>query len=383
MRTSKNIAIVVGGDHYNTLWIIRSLGLAGYLPIAIIVTEDGRKSFVSHSKYLLKYYIIHDEKQLINLLLNDIKIENRTIILSSSDIAADILDRHFNELTKRYILPNCSNMQGNISMWMDKKRMCEKASQMGFLVPSSTEIDLTKNSILSENNNICYPCIVKPLKSSEGTKHEFKICYSSSELYTTLVNLKKTSCSSVIVQEYIKPDYEISILGMRSRKADLNLVPGVLIKAKTCKSIWNLGMPAYAYIDKVFNKLVDKKIVDNYLNDLDYEGLYSIEYFVKNNRAYFLEINLRVDGDLFVYTTAGVNMPAIWAAINYSENRTDLSYQITRNRTYGMTEISYLKYLDWRHPLKNIKEWLNTDCYSIFSWKDISPFLFKLLNKLI
>ena len=55
MRTSKNIAIVVGGDHYNTLWIIRSLGLAGYLPIAIIVTEDGRKSFVSHSKYLLKY----------------------------------------------------------------------------------------------------------------------------------------------------------------------------------------------------------------------------------------------------------------------------------------------------------------------------------------
>lgn len=63
-----NNVVVLGPDHYNTLWLVRSLGMAGHKPFVIIHSRHN-KSFVSKSIYLNGYIIIRDKENIIRFLL--------------------------------------------------------------------------------------------------------------------------------------------------------------------------------------------------------------------------------------------------------------------------------------------------------------------------
>ena len=374
MKDQNKDVVVIGGDHYNTLWVVRSLGIMGFKPTIVVVNPLKKCSFVTKSKYVFTAYVVSDEVEMLELL-NKLSFLERVVLFSSCDSVSDVIDQNYDELKKKYILPNCGEQQGMLSYWMDKRVMTELAVKLGFNIPYSAEINL-RNGQFSLPDDI--PCVLKPLKSSAGQKTDFRICVSRDELEKALISLR-IHCSSVLLQEYIKPDFEISVLGMRSRAIKQNLVPGLLYKTGTCQSVHNMGMPTYAYVEESLEPYVDRTVVDNFLNNIDYDGLYSIEFFVSEGKSCFLEINLRVDGDLFVYTTGGVNMPYLWAQLSMGMPIDNSSIRLKRKRTYGMTEISYLKYLKWNEPLKIIAEWWKTDCYSIFSWKDPLPFIYKFI----
>lgn len=371
--------VVIGGDHYNTLWVVRSLGIMGFKPIVIVINPLSKNTFISKCKYALTTYVVADEMEMLELLTNFTFLE-RVVLFSSSDNVSDIIDQNYDKLKKKYFLPNCGDRQGLLSYWMDKWTMTQLAIECGFNIPYSIEINLC-NGQPNLPDDIPYPCVLKPLKSSIGRKSDFRICASSSELEKDLNSLG-SHCISVLLQEFIKPDFEISILGMRNRKMKLDVIPGLLYKTGTCQSVHNMGMPTYAYVDESLDPYIDRILVNKFLNNIDYEGLYSIEFFVSNGKAYFLEINLRVDGDLFVYTTGGVNMPYLWTALSMGIPLSEPLTKLKKKRTYGMTEISYIKYLKWKKPLKVIVEWWKTDCYSIFSWKDPLPFIYKFIYAL-
>lgn len=376
MKDKNNDVVVVGGDHYNTLWVVRSLGIMGFKPTVVVVNPLKKCSFVTKSKYASTAYVVSNEVEMLELL-KKLSFLERVVVFSSSDRVSDVIDQNYGELKKKYILPNCGEQQGMLSYWMDKRVMTELAVKSGFNIPYSVEINLS-NGQFSLPNDIPYPCVLKPLKSSAGQKTDFRICVSRDELEKALISLR-IHCASVLLQEYIKPDFEISILGMRSRTIEQNLVPGLLYKMGTCQSVRNMGMPTYAYVEESVEPYVDRTVVDNFLNSIDYDGLYSIEFFVSGGKAYFLEINLRVDGDLFVYTIGGVNMPYLWACLSVGILSDASMMKLKKNRTYGMTEISYIKYLQWKKTLKVIEEWWKADCYSIFSWKDPLPFFYKFI----
>ncbi len=367
--------LVLGGNHYNTLWVVRSLGLVGFIPTLIVLNEDGGKSFVQKSKYVKKSYVVSSCDEMLSVLIG-LNFDRKISLFSSSDNISDFIDRHYFALEHKYFLPNCNRTEGSLSKWMDKKIMSETALNAGFNIPFSKEL-LTNECEILDYEQIKYPCIIKPLKSSQGSKKDFNICSNKDELYKSLKKVKE-NCSKVLVQEYLKPDFEISILCMRHRNSQINLIPGLLVKSKTCKSVYNLGMPAFAYVQKEIQPFIDEMVVNKFLDEIDYDGLYSIEFFVSRNVAYFLEINLRVDGDLFVYTQSGVNMPYYWDMLNHGKSIRE-EQLVVEKRTYGMTEISYIKYLNWNRPVEVIKDWWKTDCYSIFSWTDIKPFIYKFL----
>ena len=238
--------VAVGGDHYNTLWVVRSLGLAGFTPTVIVVNPHGRHSFVTRSRYVKKAYVVPDEVAMLDVLRR-LSFPSRVAVLSSSDGAADMIDQHLDELSAKYILPNCGGRQGALSAWMDKRRMTELARRVGFLVPWSLEVDGSNYRSVAVND-VPYPCIVKPLKSSRGQKTDFCICQNADELKNRLTALCGQGIN-VLVQEFIKPDFEISILCMRDRERRVNLIPGLLHKVGTCQSVRNLGMPTYAYAE--------------------------------------------------------------------------------------------------------------------------------------
>ncbi len=371
--------VAVGGDHYNTLWVVRSLGLAGFTPTVIVVNPHGRHSFVTRSRYVKKAYVVPDEVAMLDVLRR-LSFPSRVAVLSSSDGAADMIDQHYDELSVKYILSNCGGRQGALSAWMDKRRMTELARRVGFLVPWSLEVDGSNYRSVAVND-VPYPCIVKPLKSSRGQKTDFCICQNADELKERLTALCGQGIN-VLVQEFIKPDFEISILCMRDRERRVNLIPGLLHKVGTCQSVRNLGMPTYAYAETALSPYVDAAVVDRFLTEVDYDGLYSIEFFVREGKAYFLEINLRVDGDLFVYTAGGVNMPALWVTGKTGMPQSELSTTLRPRRTYGMTEVSYVKYMPWRRPWQVVRDFLRTDVFSIWSRRDPMPLLYKFIYAL-
>lgn len=374
-----NKIVVLGGDHYNTLWTIRSLGIVG-IKSFVIINTDCQRSFVTKSKYVQKYWFAKTEQQILDILANKIENDSRkTIIICSSDVCADLIDRNYTVLNEKFILPNINNQGNQVSYWMNKDVMSEAAREAGFNVPKTWHFNSLENNV-DLPTDIIYPCILKPQKSSMGSKYDFSICENESQLRYQLQELKKRE-TDVILQEYLKPDFEISFLGVNLPNAGKNVIPGLLYKLGTCQSVHNMGMPTYACVHPNLEPYIDIDVVNRYFDKIRYYGLYSIEFFVTNQKPYFLEINLRTDGDMFVYTKAGVNMPLLWV-LDVTGHDIQCYKQQVNKVVYGMTEISYIKYLDKKKWWKIFGDLWRSKCFSIFNIRDVKPFIYKFIYSL-
>ena len=138
-------------------------------------------------------------------------------------------------------------------------------------------------------------------------------------------------------------------------------------------------MVALAHLEKDVNKYIDPQIMQEFLRTIDYDGLCSFDLFVKDGRTYFLEVNLRTDGDMFIYTKSGINFPLLWMRLSQGIPLEPEDFKIQKEQIYGMIEFSYMKYMPWRTPWRIVSDWWKTDCYSIFSWNDIKPFFYKFI----
>ena len=378
MQNSMN-SIVIGADHYNTLWVIRTLGYCGFKPSVIIYSPNVSNAYVLKSRYVGNSWMVKDVESIMNILRDELIQGDvgKTFLFTTSDTIAEVIDKHYDELADRYVLSNCKDGKVRLGYWMDKWNMNGIAHNVGFNIPWTKSIDLMTEDAL-DVSEIHFPCILKPLKSLYGTKYDVRICHSAEE-YRNVIRSMKGKCNYYIAQEYIHPDYELTIDGMRSRRADCALFPGVILKDRTCNSTHNLGMVALAHLEKDVNKYIDPQIMQEFLRTIDYDGLCSFDLFVKDGRTYFLEVNLRTDGDMFIYTKSGINFPLLWMRLSQGIPLEPEDFKIQKEQIYGMIEFSYMKYMPWRTPWRIVSDWWKTDCYSIFSWNDIKPFFYKFI----
>ena len=148
--------IVIGADHYNTLWLIRSLGECNISPY-LIIFEKIRNSFVCHSKYVNKSVFVSNEAELLSTLLNNASSEKR-LILSSSDLVTSILDSNYEILrSNNYILSNIENKGCGMAYWMNKDNILETARWVGFNTPRSKSVNIVEGRI--EESAVSYPCL--------------------------------------------------------------------------------------------------------------------------------------------------------------------------------------------------------------------------------
>ena len=106
--------IIIGGNHINALGVMRSLGEKGIKSFYIMTSPD--QSYCKKCKYIKKYWAIKEEEnEILNILRNEINFRNKRIyLIPTSDFAAFVLDKNFNELSNKYILPNIDNKEGEI-----------------------------------------------------------------------------------------------------------------------------------------------------------------------------------------------------------------------------------------------------------------------------
>lgn len=369
--------IVIGPDHYNTLWLVRSLGMAGFNPFVIIVSSKS-KSFVAKSRYCRNFVLVASNESMLSMLIER-KVEGKSTIFTSSDAIAACLDCNLHLLSDKYILQHCNNEQGGVLHWMKKENMLAMAASCGLTIPKTKAYSTNQQINMSE---LVFPCLIKPELSAESSKDNFRICKNELE-FTSAINEIRDKCSRIVVQEYIQSEYECLVYGV-STDSEICL-PGGLRKIHTCTSNNNLGMMSYACLSREIPlQLMNLDAIKEFIRAIGYKGLFSVEFMITKDEAYFLEINLRNDGTCYITTQAGVNLPAIWAYFAMGLDSSHLSRTLKRQCAYGMNEINYMKYtFSFRHMFKCIKEILKVSAFSLIKFDDMRPVLFKIINEFV
>lgn len=367
--------VIVGGDHFNPLWLARSLGKEHIFPDIIILNSRKTKSFVTKTKYANRTFVVSSKAELIDLLVSN-HFREKMVLITAGDDVASAIDENYNRLNDKFFLPNCKEQQGKLVEAMDKKIMNDLADKVGINIPLTIKFDFSSNNNL-DYDHIIYPCIVKPEKSFSGHKQDFRICYNKENLIAELSSIK-SSCSEVLIQEYIEPDFEFLVNCVRLSNGK-NIIPGVIKKEMKGTNLYDLGMTFIARTDTNVDNYIDTQLIDKFIDQYNYHGLYSIEFIYAKGKAYFLELNLRSDATLFISTTNGVNLPFLWYNSFQIENKKTIHLQTKYSEivSFGMAEVSYFKTMPFFHPIKMIKTLKRMNSFSIFSWSDIKPFIYK------
>lgn len=308
MERINNKVIVWGSDNYNTLGLIRGLGI---VDVDLLFLIKGRAGFATKSKYCKKYVETDSiEIGYKYLLENFLEEKNKPIIITPSDEIIIFIDSHKEELEKLFIIPGTTE-KGKITKYIDKNAMTSLAKEIGILCPKS--IKVKKNSDITA---VEYPCLIKPSHEKPGHYNEFKfkICKNEKALKKTLRYVR--SDSEFILQQYIPKKLELLVYGGRMWD-DNTIIAGALIRDRMAGT-----GSSHGYLTGEIPEYVDISKITEFLKRIDYHGLFAFEYGLLDDKAYFFEVNLRNDATFHYFYQAGANIPLAYV---YSSAGADYS----------------------------------------------------------
>lgn len=356
-----NKVIVIGGDHHNTLGVIRGLGERGVRSDLVLVTSSSM-SFVEASKYVERWWKIDNDGLIVDLLLKEFRNEvERSVIICCSDSSSSIIDSNRNQLLSFFILPGAEE-QGHITHLMNKKNMSNLAIKVGFKIPQTcygAEIDCKPNVPL--------PCIIKPIVSARGSKTDINVCHKWQDVIDYVDAIGR---NNVQIQHFIDKDFEYQLIGCSTKNEVI--IPGVSRILRPCKGS-NTSFLHYMPLQDGF---CDIEKCKEFVRRTGYHGLFSMEFLRdKNGCDYFMEINFRNDGNAICVTAAGVSLPYIWyldcIGEDYSQEKSNKVESV-----YIMPDMAELKLLvTGQISLKEyISDLRKTNRFMEFDKKDKKPF---------
>lgn len=369
--TRKIKVVVIGGLHHNTLGVIRALGEAGIIAKNIKVILVGHnlneKNFIVKSKYISGNNISYLEEynQITAQLMELAEDLEKRVIICCSDGTAEMVIANKEKLQDNYFLPET---RVNVTELMKKDVQTKIAQESGITVPESMVVNIHKKINWGK-----YPCITKPIKSVLGAgKADIKISKTSDELN---IALSKTDAEYVQIQEFISKEMEFQIIGCSINEGERIIIPGYTKIVRQPENT-NTGYLEYIPINKLEN--FDHNIIEKFIKKIGYSGLFSMEFIRdKNGKDYFLEINMRNDGNAYCVTCAGVNLPYIWCYYGTYHKMPDVDLKFDKNIWFIpdfediRTGIKQCGFFSW------IKQFVNADSHSVFNIKDLKPFIYR------
>ena len=276
---------------------------------------------------------------------------------------------HRDELEQWYNLPS---VKLNIAECMSKEEQSKIAAECGFCLPQSRVFKKNEKVIWNK-----FPCIIKPLKSVLGKgKADIKISNSIGELKS---DLESVFSEKVQIQEYINKKMEFQLIGCSLDAGKEVIIPGYTTIIRQPDNT-NTGYLKYSPINE-FSFDIEK--AKKYLNRMGYSGLFSLEFIRDySNEDFFLEINLRNDGNAYCVKTAGVNLPYIWVYYQTFHKMPNCRKSFEKN-VYFMPDWNDIRrgikargFIGW------LKESMHAESHAVFNKKDIKPFIVQSLEML-
>lgn len=292
-----NKIIIWGRDDYNTLGLLRQL--SGEERNVFFLMWDKPIGCASASKYFQEHTNVFSiEEGYQYLLHHSSDAFPKPVIFTDSDEIIEFIDKHRVSLEKYYIIPGTQE-SGLLSKINNKNNMSKLAKKLGFLVPESRICKWN-----SDISGIQYPCILKPAHITAGHRNEFKylICKDERILRKALNHVRPES--EFILQQYIPKESDALVYGCRLLNGN-TLIAGTIVRDRFCRT----GETSHGLVCRNLPNGISRDQIVSFLSEIDYCGLFSIEYGLYKGDAYFFEINLRNDGTSHFFYQVGANIP--------------------------------------------------------------------------
>lgn len=367
-KLEENI-IIIGGLHHNTLGVIRSLGEDEIKPNNMIIVLIGKninkKNIISKSKYTSEENIayLESDSEIVSWMLEHKQKMKSSCVICCSDGSAEEVIKNQKLLKDYYLIPGL-NM--NVEQLMDKSVQNEIANKVGMNIP--------KNIIVSIDQSFewnLFPCITKPIKSVEGGgKADIHIINTNDELKEVLPTI---SAKHIEIQQYVDKEIEYQLIGCSLNAGETIIIPGFTTILRQPPNT-NTGYLKYSPISKLN---YDKKAVEDFIKEIGYSGLFSVEFIRdKEGIDYFLEINMRNDGNAYCVKCAGVNLPFIWCASLLGKDITKLKKDISKSVYFIPDFIDAKMGIESVGFIKWVYQFFAAKSHSLYSVRDMKPFLF-------
>ena len=366
--------IVLGNDHTNSLGIAQCMGKAGFEVVPFV--WGVKSGMLRHSRYVQQICSAKDAQGCVELMLHTFSDENEKIpVIACCDLAALTLEAN-KERLKRHFLFEYS-LEFTLEFLAVKEHQVRLAQEAGFSVPKTWVL----RNISELPKDIVYPCLIKPLVSSQGAKSDIRVCRSSAELKSNYDGLEYTE--RVLLQQYIERDYEISILGCGTKKGEV-VIPCVENKLTLYPK--NVGLECLANMQPLTDEAIIRPI-QSLVKRIGYVGVFSVEMMHSkiDGKFYFTEINLRNDGANSFVLKYGVNLPLLHVSDLQDGDLPSFTYFNPGYYIWEMHHLSSLFHRDislwqWMKEVRMSKGFLTyfKEDKKPFYWQFISPFLRKL-----
>lgn len=363
IKMSNRKVIVWGGDDYNMLGILRQL--VPYGIDTFVVFSYPFTNCAKYSRYCKNYVQFPTHEVALEFLLNcGSREKEKAILLTHTDELAELIDRNKEKLSKYYICPGTKE-EGLLTRIQNKNTMTRLAMECGFLTPKS--MPLRKNSRVDE---VKYPCFIKPSINIPNHPLPKLCCYNQQELENVINTLNDDD--ELILQEYINKEVEYCLVGVRLLTGKI-LIPGLLERDRMRNGKW--GSTAHGRILKRIPQEVNEEAISKMLERLDFYGPFGIDYGVTKGKAYFYEINLRIDGTSDFFNQLGASVVRMWV---YNCCGKEMAPQVKVSRdAFIMDEIA--DYENVKRGLISFSEWKKqrkeTTVFVYYNKHDMMPYV--------
>lgn len=285
--------VIWGDDHHNALGLLRMLGGRGFDILFLVHLVNNK--IATSSKYCEKYYVakgIYDA--LSYLTQNYTDKNNKAVLLFTADKFSEAANKNLSRLKDFFIVSGPSK-EGLLSEIDDKYTMGMMAAECGITIPET--ILIPADSIDAVNN---YPAIIKPC--SPAVK-DFKTQIVKNRKQLTAVAKSFVHGKRYVIQPFIQKEADGLVYGCRTWDGNTQLA-GICVRNRWSED----GCGSFGYITDVIPDSISITGIDDFLKKIDFHGLFSVEYALTNENAYFYEFNLRNDGTSVLFYNAGSNI---------------------------------------------------------------------------
>ncbi len=313
--------IIFGAGNYNSLGVLHPMAEAGKSVFILCVgnARDWKNgNVIGYSRFAGNIHVVGSADEGAEWLsLHSDEFPDGCVIYPTGDNEEKALDLRYDLLAHHYRFPNAGK-QGAVSRLMDKRIQTALAEKAGI----RTLKGQFSNSEDFSFSRVCYPCMVKPLDSTAGSKADMRVCENEDELKKALS--EGVATKNFIVQQYIVNEADLLFLGVSYPDGSVE-IPALVMKPGVSPT----GEYTHATVTTDVDAwLPERTEVETFVRSLGYIGPFSIEFGLEKGKNYFFEINLRNDGTSHYPLSGGVNIPmSYYDAIRGNQSRLDVAKQ--------------------------------------------------------
>lgn len=289
----KRRIVIWGDDHHNALGLLRMLGGHGFEILFLV--HRVRHEIATASRYCEKYVIVSSIDEGLEYLYRHYSDKNnKAVLLFTADKFSEAANENLEKLKDFFFVAGPSK-ESSLEQIDDKFYMGELAKKCGINVPDTVLLPPFEESIVKS-----YPVVIKPC-SPKNKEFKVKIVKNRTELSKLYSNLIPTK--RYVLQQFIQKEADGLVYGCRTQDGKTYL-SGICVRNRWSDD----GCGSFGYITGDIPETINTRGISEFLELIDFRGLFSVEFALTENNSYFYEFNLRNDGTAVLFYQSGSNM---------------------------------------------------------------------------